>query len=179
MKHQVNWKWVHDNWVVLLAIPWFAIFGLLFIFGVFEQNDPELRDRSSRVQLAAKLEDEMRSLALPENSSLISVENPSKYKDSIYIFGEYRTQISSDLFLQRLDQDLTELGWIFYGKVNERGSFFTFKYCRGKFDADLSYQVPMTLWPPDYDTWKLSFTSENRHPFFGSPNVPEKCINAN
>lgn len=171
----INWNWVYENWKVFLIIPWLGIMALVIFTAHFKEPDPELSDRSTRLKLANDLTEEMRGLELPENTSLVSVENHSKYKQSIYIFGEYRTEVSNEEFLEKLNDDLNASGWMLYGKENEREAFTTYKYCRGKFNANLSYQSRRLLWPEKYDTWKLSFTSENRQPLFGSVDLPENC----
>jgi hypothetical protein len=145
---------------------------LLFL----QEDDPELSNRLRRMELATQLETEVRALALPTDTTLIDLVNDSEYKPSIFISAEYNTTAEKEVFLEKMKNELISKGWIYYKKSKDR-SFTTFDFCRGRFDAALSFNPGGILWGENSGKWKLFVgTGLRDRPLFGRDKIPESCV---
>ena len=166
---KVNADWVNKNWqwVIFVSLLIFVIpTGIIY----FATMDNDLWYSDQRKKLADVLTTEMKSINLPQKTAINKFHETSK-SHQVFVYTRYRTELDEKEFVNYFIRELKKRNWIYYGK-----EYSEYKFCRGKFDADLTYQNDGGLFSKDNGKYyELSFSKGLRPLFDFSYTRPESC----
>ncbi len=166
------WLFEKQNWLWVVAIPMAAVILPLLIYSHLTVDD-DLWYRDRRDKIADVLDDELKSFEMPEKTAVINREKLSR-SSSIFISTEYRTELASEDFLKIMDSQLRARGWIYRTAENE-GHFYTYRYCRGRFDANMTREGWRGIWDDGSVHWSIFFTYYGRSKFGLFGDLPDGC----
>lgn len=173
-----QWLFEGQNWRWIAFLIFALTIGPLLIYNQFFSTiDSELQEElgfeNRRLERSKQLEGKLAAIPLPLDTEILGYENWGKYRATVFVQVNYQTKTSKEMFLETLNSNLKRQGWTFVRSENE-SNFVSYKYCRQKDDAILSYQKKLPILPSEYDRWGLTFTTDPRSAW-ERENLPKEC----